>query len=1545
MHLVFGGTALLMLVCTLWMLAADHNREWKDYQRKFRDVETWTANSRIDEQDTSDFEARSAELRTGFEETLAEAPDPALVDEFDKEAKPRAKQNGYNLGRIETAEQVALGAQEDFSASRSRLTAARQKLDAARKNLEKATAAAQSAPDDAGKKNAASEAAQAKKEIDESEKEIKQVREESEPRRNALVKARREVFAAMDTVLRIAKQDEENLTVALKAKRADLDVVKSEFDLGVARGNSPENLKKLEVLQEKVYEIDKGVASLDLQVQEAKTHRMNLQNLIVKINTRQDVALKEYEDHRSTLVQLEKARTDREVNFWKRALALPIIDAFGRPLKIEQIWLPTLTLNNNFKDVARFDRCTTCHQAIDRTAPGSAVEPGYDTRESVILQLATPAEAPQAPASLEKDKDAQIKYLLKEAYGLELSQRGLFAQDDVTIEVVWPRTLGAKAGLQPGDIIRYIGKPDPIDPGQQIKIVDKQRAVTYLLESVTWGQPLTLQISRGLPHPYSSHPRLDLFVGSLSPHKMNDVGCTICHDGQGSATAFQWASHTPNTPGEADKWKKEHGWFNNHHWIFPMLPTRFAESSCLKCHFDVTELEPSDRFPDPPAPKLTKGHDLIRQYGCFGCHEINGFDGPNRRRGPDMRTEPMYFAAAAQLLMDPGLDNEQKKLAREVIAHPELDEPRRLLAESIRSDAAQSQSGDKAHSSKLLPTSQKLATIIGADDVTPGQLRKVGPSLRHVASKVDKAFLYDWVKEPKHFRPTTKMPQFFGLFDHLVPELANEDGKLVMKESRGLAEAKRFEPVEIRAVAEYLLSASQPFEYVKPSDSKAESASVERGKFMFQTRGCLACHQHADFPDAHDKQGPNLTGLGGKLDTSKGKQWLYSWVREPNRYHSRTVMPNLFLEPIKGADGKTTDPAADITEYLLQSKSAQPDGKPWEPVKMPEVDASALDDLVLTFLRAVFTEEQSKKYLTTGIPEDRRAELKGDEVVLVGINPLTAEKKLQYVGRRTISRLGCAGCHDIPSYEDAKPIGTGLADWGRKETSKLAFEQIIEYLTETNGGQHGHTHGEHGSAHGEAATEASDHHGLNPRELDKEPGLEGSGYYFQALLNHEREGFIWQKIREPRSYDFKKTENKKYTDRLRMPQFNLTADEREAIITFVLGLVAEPPAAKYVYKAAPRRQAELNGQKLLTKYNCSGCHTTKMGSWTFNYDPASPPVPGDVVDYPFLSPHFSPQEIEESKKVDRRGLGVATVTGMKGPEDFEDDDGKPIYLVVPWKAAVIDGKVWWPGKQAVQVPAARLEGSPRPPVGGEFARMLQPLAFVEGKKSVANALPDNAWGWVPPPLVGEGKKVLTGWLHDFLLDPYPIRPAVMLRMPKFNMSSAEASQLANYFAAVDGAEFPYEFKPRIPTESLASESSPQRERLDLALKVVTSNTYCVQCHKVGDFTPNQPSGFGMAPNLAAVQQRLRPEYLREWIASPKTKIPYTTMPDNIPYKNKGNEPTEVQKILGGSTEEQVQTVVDFLLNYDRYMEGKTSIKPLVKPAASVPQPAAANGGK
>src|SRR5262249_8400665 len=158
---------------------------------------------------------------------------------------------------------------------------------------------------------------------------------------------------------------------------------------------------------------------------------------------------------------------------------------------------------------------------------------------------------------------------------------------------------------------------------------------------------------------------------------------------------------------------------------------------------------------------------------------------------------------------------------------------------------------------------------------------------RFVKNKLDVNFLANWIRNPLDFRPTTRMPKFFGLDDHLReirrdehgrPELEKKldaDGNVVLDEegepvmvpvyvtSAGLATPERFEPIEIRAVSEYLLDISQPFKYIEKAKG-AEEASAQRGKTVFQVRGCLACHQHKDFPDAKDNQGPDLSRIGDK---------------------------------------------------------------------------------------------------------------------------------------------------------------------------------------------------------------------------------------------------------------------------------------------------------------------------------------------------------------------------------------------------------------------------------------------------------------------------------------------------------------------------------------------------------------------------------------------------------------------------------------------------------------------------------------------------------
>jgi mono/diheme cytochrome c family protein len=1500
------------------MMADDHNRAWKEYQRKFITLDSWTTKARMSEAESATYHEKLQQLKA----ELAAAQStftPADRDNVEKFL-------GLALHYDDEFAKLVTEYHKDVSV----------------------------VPDQAKAK-----------EIDVQANQLVEVKEPE-----VIRKGRSKILAGLNDLLAKFTFREDHFIQETKDKRAYFSEAQSLFDQAVGQGHSPGEL----VERQKV--VDAANKEVDISnklTQRAIEQRQELERVLKLITAAEDKAAKALKDHENTVDQLGKAVYERSLNFGKDLLTMPILDAFNSPLKDANRWLPQLPWNVNFRTVARFDRCETCHMGMEKSLPGEPTKPAFPTTHLLSLELPTPAKRPAPPAeasSADKKKDAAAvdPSELARVYGVRLAETGVFSTSDVTVSAVYPESTAAVAGLMPGDVIKMIGDAQIIRPSQ---------AQMFLLENVNWGQPLKLTVSRGVPHPYTSHPRLDLFVGSVSPHPVDKFGCSICHQGQGSETSFSWATHTPNTPEQGNKWAQDYHWFENENWTYPMFPKRFQESTCLKCHHEVVDLEPSRKFPDPPAPKLVEGYETIRRYGCFGCHEINGFAGPQQRIGPDLRLEPNYFAAAAQLEVDPGLSKlapDAKALADEVASHPDHDSARRRLHDLVAIDTT-------AKHPELDAASHKLESVLRDLDA-PGNIRKVGPSLRHVKSKLGFDFLTSWIANPKEFRPDTRMPRFFGVWDHLDPN------------SRGLAESQRLEPVEIRAIAEYLLKSSQPFEYLPPpaagkSDENGgddHAASIARGKKVFEVRGCLACHKHADFPKGMATQGPDLSRIGAKLASNPdGRKWLDSWVRNPSRYHLRTYMPNLFLEPTEDAKGAKTDPAADVTEFLMNSQQG------WKPVgalkrELTKDDETAIEDLAVEYLSEKFPRDRALQYVTDGIPAGQAESVQGDEAVLVnlkltglavrqpGSQSETAEhrqqrltRELDYIGRRSIGKYGCFGCHDIPGYEDAKPIGTALNDWGRKDPARLAFEHVDEYLEAHKnmfvpGAKTPEAPAHDVAAKPGAKPTAAEHE--MQAEAEEEPTLKDLvdrlppdlSYFLGRVFEEDRIGFLWEKLRAPRSYDYKKTEEKKYNERLRMPQFTFaveTAENQrkiESVMTFVLGLVAEPPPADYVAAPTGRQEAIVAGRKVLEQFNCAGCHMLEMERWEISYEPgAFGPPPKTGAEYSFVLPHYTPQDMQKADTIDRRGQRRATLVGMPlldyhdGKPLKLDEDGSPIEAgdtatkaftpFMLFENALVDGATRLIGAQNLRVADTQIVRQ-YPSRGGDLAKLLFPVVVADEIKinPAAKDKPNEAWGWLPPPLAGEGRKVQSEWLHNFLLDPFQIRPAAVLRMPKFNMSSGEASTLVHYFAAIDDAEYPYEFDARTRSEHVEALEDAHPHYLEQALGIVTDNNYCIKCHKVGDFSPTG-NVRAMAPRLDRVHSRLRPEYAHRWIADPVRTLPYTGMPVNIPL----DKPID-QKLFAGSSDQQLNAVVDLLMNFDRLAQSQMSIKSRIKPAA----PAAGN---
>ena len=73
------------------------------------------------------------------------------------------------------------------------------------------------------------------------------------------------------------------------------------------------------------------------------------------------------------------------------------------------------------------------------------------------------------------------------------------------------------------------------------------------------------------------------------------------------------------------------------------------------------------------------------------------------------------------------------------------------------------------------------------------------------------------------------------------------------------------------------------------------------------------------------------------------------------------------------------------------------------------------------------------------------------------------------------------------------------------------------------------------------------------------------------------------------------------------------------------------------------------------------------------------------------------------------------------------------------------------------------------PFGGAFTNLMAPWLSAKDKQKypVDGAV---ARASLPPSLVGQGERTQPDWLYQFLLNPQPVRPMTILRMPKFNMS-------------------------------------------------------------------------------------------------------------------------------------------------------------------------------
>jgi mono/diheme cytochrome c family protein len=482
-------------------------------------------------------------------------------------------------------------------------------------------------------------------------------------------------------------------------------------------------------------------------------------------------------------------------------------------------------------------------------------------------------------------------------------------------------------------------------------------------------------------------------------------------------------------------------------------------------------------------------------------------------------------------------------------------------------------------------------------------------------------------------------------------------------------------------------------------------------------------------------------------------------------------------------------------------------------------------------------------------------------------------------GQEITQQIGCRGCHAFAPGEHGPRLGSGTDETasgsgvqeaageggGHQAASDSGVQQVAHDTTVHGGGEGGG-----------AAPPAAD--GSGPRtSKDIAPNL--------ANIAEKTNGrWIFHWLKNPRHF----------SPVSRMPSLRLTDEDAAAVTSYLLTLGAPKPEPAERLAALSRPETIADGEKLVRKYGCAGCHDVPGMENESRIGVELSAFGGKTVEELFFGERYDIPRTWDDWTLNKirtpRTYATERIEQVMPQFDLPDADIKELKVflasrnehVVPMKYRYKPND---PGQKHI--------------VEGE--RLIAKYNCtgchqIEGKGGFIRTYYQENLSLAPPILLGEGAKVQPDWLFSFLKGPVPIRPWLKVRMPTFNFSDEETNTLVDYFTARARKDIPFVYVDAgaIPAENIA------------AAKQLMSVDYfnCFSCHVQGDKNPEGPPE-GWAPNLAMAKHRLNPDWIIQWIHDPQKVQPGTRMPSFYP-----GGPDD---IFGGDEEQQIRAIRDYLM--------------------------------
>ena len=514
--------------------------------------------------------------------------------------------------------------------------------------------------------------------------------------------------------------------------------------------------------------------------------------------------------------------------------------------------------------------------------------------------------------------------------------------------------------------IRQIITPNVVDDVNFTRIPKMDRCTTCHLA-------IDLEGYEEYPQPFRTHPNLDAYVGSASPHPLEQTGCTVCHEGMGQSVTFGDVAHAPADEEQAAEWEEEYHWEVPHLWDYPMLPTAMTEASCAKCHQGEVFI--------PDANVLNMAYGMYERAGCYACHKTRGFE-DMRRPGPSLtriaaKLEPEWVK---RWVRDPRAIKASAWMPR-VWYNSNTNSPEDATRNEVELNAGVAylfansepytlpvgspRQGDAASGQALVESVGCLGChVIDEARDEAGPRRTFGQPLQNIGDKTTYEWLFNWVKDPVHYSPGTYMPDL-RLTDREAADVAEFLTTLTGPE--GEASDTTYGPDDVEAVLLDYLKAVVPADeaaaQVEALD--ADARELELGRRVIGRYGCYSCHEIKGFETTRP--------IGIELSEEGSKQLSqldFAFVDVP---HTK----------LSWFEEKLEDPRIYDQNRVLQ---------PLERLRMPNYS---------------FTDEEAR-LLATAIMSFQREVQPAAAMV-----PQSAQHDALVTGRSLVRRRNCVGCHEI----------------------------------------------------------------------------------------------------------------------------------------------------------------------------------------------------------------------------------------------------------------------------------------------------------------------------------------------------------------------------------------------------------------------------------------------------------------------------------------------------------------------------------------------------